>query len=654
MNKPGSHQKGVTLDLKKEVNKVAPDTLISFLKGIMPFNELDDETLAGIAHHCRVEFFPAGTRLLTGDETQITHLFLIQQGGVKAFITDEEGEVTLKDYRGEGAYIGALGIIRGEKASLDIETVEDTFCYLLPREIFLDLVRDQPGFAHYYLKSFSDKIVRTAYRELRHHKVTRRSFEDLYLFSIKAGEIVKAPYKVSVKSTIQEAAKVMSHYSIGSLLIHDQDDEENIVGIITDRDLRSKVVSAGLSYQQNVDTIMSTPVLSVSSETVCFDVLLRMMSTGIHHLAVERGANIIGVITTHDITVLQGSSPFYLFKEIISQRQIDDIYPLARKIPDMIRNLIKEGGKASNIMRMIAILNDQILAQILSFLEKELGPPPVSFCWLLFGSEGRREQTFKTDQDNGIVYADPEDESQRKEAEKYFHEFGVQAIKHLVNCGYPLRRQKIMASNRQWCQPYSVWKDFFSSCVNEPEANGLGNVTIFFDFRSGYGDESLAAMLRNHFQKAAQKKQMLLMYLTRQTAASHIPLSFFKNFIVERDGEHKNQLDIKQQGIEHFVDFARIMALKYGVREMNTMARLQALNREGHLESDLYTSIIESYELQMQMWLVHQLEMIEDGILPDDYIAPTVLTELEKLMLKDTFGVIEKLHNTLVDMFPVI
>jgi len=167
---------------ENDVHAVAPEVAIFFFKGIMPFDTLDEETLRSLARHCRIDFFPKGTRLLTADVTELTHLYFIQRGGVKAFLEDENGEVTLKDFRGEGAYIGALAIIRGTPANLNIETVEDTFCFLLPRDIFLGLTEKQASFAHFYLKSFSEKIVTTAYNELRHHKVTRRSNEDLYLF----------------------------------------------------------------------------------------------------------------------------------------------------------------------------------------------------------------------------------------------------------------------------------------------------------------------------------------------------------------------------------------------------------------------------------------------------------------------------------------
>jgi len=639
---------------RNDVHSVAPEVAVEFFSEIMPFNTLAEEALNRLARHCRIDFFPKGTHLFKTGETKVEYLYVIQSGGVKSFIVDDEGEVTLKDYRGEGSVIGALALIRGTRANLDVETVEDTFCFLVPKQIFLDLINEQPGFAQYYLKSLSNKVVATAYTELRRHKWTRRGEDDLYLFTKRAGELIKTIRKVPATCTIKEAAAAMTTYRVGSLLIHDPDKPEVIVGIITDKDLRSKVLARGLDYTLKAEEIMSSPVQSVESQAVCFEVLLKMMSTNIHHLAVEQGGRIIGVITSHDILLQQGHSPYYLFKEILSQTTFQGLYPLSQKIPEMIRSLIKEGGKAGNITRMIAVLNDHILERILTLLVDYMGPPPVPFCFLLMGSEGRREQTFRTDQDNAIIYADPVDEEQKKDAESYFKEFARQAIDQLVNCGYPLCPGDIMARNPKWCQPYSAWCGYFDRWVSAPDPQELLNVMIFFDFRSGFGDAGLAERLRGHLNKLTRRQEIYLMHLAKDCLAHRPPLSFFKSFIVQKDGEHKNTLDIKGQGITPFVNFARIMALKHEINETNTLARFNVLAAEGHISRDLWQAATDAYELQMQLRLVHQLYQIDNGILPDNYINPANLTELEKQMLKEAFTVIERLQSLLKTIFPVV
>jgi len=174
-----------------EVHSVSPDIVIDFLNNTLPFKELPKEEIHRIARQCIIDFFPKGTILLKQDETEVNHLYLIQKGGVKIYLIDEGGEITLKDFRGEGSYIGALPIIQGTKANLNVETVEDTFCFLLDKETFLKLIEQYPRLAQYYLQSFSEKFVRTAYRELRQHKISPRTESALYLFSLRVGDFIK-------------------------------------------------------------------------------------------------------------------------------------------------------------------------------------------------------------------------------------------------------------------------------------------------------------------------------------------------------------------------------------------------------------------------------------------------------------------------------
>jgi CBS domain-containing protein len=638
---------------KKDVHSVTPEIVVEFFKKTLPFNLLDDETLNQIAKEVTIDFFPKGTMIFKQDETVVEHVYLIQKGGVKIYLKDEEGMVTLKDFRGEGSYIGALPIIQGTKANLNVETVEDTFCFLLPKETFLKLIQENPKFAQFYLKSFSEKFIRTAYAELRQHRVAPRTEGALYLFSVTVEDIVKGkPHTIKASQSVQEAAIRMARHHIGSLLVTDEKGE--VIGIVTDKDLRTKVVAEARPYSEPVSNIMASPVEKINARMVCFDALLHMMRRQIHHLAVEKKGKVIGVITAHDIMVLQGSSPLYLFREIVAQNRIDGLYPLAKKIPLIVRSLIEEGAKANNITRMITILNDHILNRLLFLLESDLGAPPVPFCWLLMGSEGRKEQTFKTDQDNALLYQDPEGESEAQACRQYFAEFAKRAVDHLEKCGFAKCPGDIMASNPKWCQPYSVWQQTFDNWMYEPEPKEVLHATIFFDFRPGYGELQLGYRLRDHLSSKAPHQDIFLFHLAKDCLESRPPLTFFRNFIVEKDGEHKNSLDIKKRGLVPFVDFARLFSLKYGIKETNTVKRLELLYEKEHISKELYTETVEAYEFQMQLRFIHQLKCMEEGKEPDNYINPSELSDLEKQTLKEAFAVIGKLQSVIKDMFPMI
>lgn len=623
---------------------IAPETVLDFLRETMPFNELDDRTLRDLARHCVIDFIPKETVIFRQNETEVEHFYLIQKGGVKLYLTDDQGEISLKDFRGEGEYFGALPIIQNTRANLNVATVEDTFCFLFPKASFRKLLDSSPRVSHYFLRSLSEKMVNTAYAELRHHRIAPRTESTLFLFSNQVGDSVKGkPQTIAAEATVRQAAGRMAELQIGSLLVTDSG--ENIIGIVTDKDLRTKVVAAGLDYQTPLERIMAAPVQTIPAHAVCFDAMLKMMRRRIHHLAVEKKGEIVGMITTHDIMLLQGTSPLYLFREIVAQRTLEGLHPLARKVPSVIRGLIEEGAKANNITRMITVLNDHILERLLTLLTEELGPPPVPFCWLLMGSEGRSEQTFKTDQDNALLYAWPEDEARAAEAEAYFKELSEKAIANLVECGYPLCPGEMMASNPRWRQSLPAWRKTFDGWLNTPEPKEVMHSTIFFDFRGGFGDFSLAHELREHLVRNIPGRDLFLHHLAQNAMEARPPLSFFRNFIVEKDGEHRNALDLKTKGLVPFVDFARLFALKHGIRESNTLGRLQLLHEGGHLSSEMYNETIQAYEFLMQLRLVHQMHKMEAGEEPNNHITPANLSELEKQTLKESFEVVRRLQG---------
>ncbi len=622
------------------------ENVISFLANTLPFNLLEPAALRRLAGKCVIDFFPEGTMIFLQDVTQVNHLYLIQKGGVKSYLKNDQGEVTLKDYRGEGEYFGSLPIIQGTKANLNVETVEDTFCFLIAKQDFQALLAENVEVAQYFLRTMSAKLVKGVYAELRQHRIAPRTDGALYLFSAPVEEIAKGKlYTAPTTATVREVAQIMSDNFIGSLLL--KDDKGAIVGIITDKDLRTKVVAKGLDFGTLAAEIMASPVQTISSQAMAFDALLQMMKEKVHHLAIEKNGEIIKMITTHDIMVEQGTSPLYLFREIVAQRRIEGLYPLARKVPFVIRTLIEEGAKANNITRMITVLNDHILDRMLTLMVQEIGEPPLPFCWLLMGSEGRREQTFKTDQDNAIIYRDIHDPKLMALAEDYFKAFAKTAIDHLVQCGYPLCPGDIMATNPKWRQPLSVWKRYFLDWCGVPEPQEILHSTIFYDFRPGYGTTELAEELRDMLTRVAAREDIFLLYLARNCLSSRPPLSFFKNFIVEKDGEHKNTFDLKSKGLVFIVDFARLMALRHGIGEVNTLDRLRLLQEGQHLPHGLCSEIIEAYEFLMQLRLVHQLKMLEDGRQPDNYINPMDISDLERQTLKEAFAVITRLQDSI-------
>jgi CBS domain-containing protein len=221
----------------------------------------------------------------------------------------------------------------------------------------------------------------------------------------------------------------------------------------------------------------------------------------------------------------------------------------------------------------------------------------------------------------------------------------------LVRCGFPRCKGGIMASTPDWCQPYSAWKGYFDRWIATPDAKEVLHATIFFDFRAGFGELELGARLRDHLMRAVHGQEVFLRHLAKDCMGTPAPLSFLRNFVVEKEGEHKGRFDLKTRGLLPFVDFSRLMALKCGVRETNTLERLQLLGEGGHVSHELVLHAAQAYEFQMQLRLVHQQQMDEEGLEPDNYIDPGALSDIERRTLKEAFAVVGDIKSYIKEAF---
>jgi CBS domain-containing protein len=370
-----------------------------------------------------------------------------------------------------------------------------------------------------------------------------------------------------------------------------------------------------------------------------------MIKNRIHHLAIEENGKISKMLTTHDIMVAQGSSPYFLFREIQAQQRISGLYELSRKIPMIVRPLIEEGAKACNVTRMVSVLNDHVLERLLTLLEEEMGKAPLPFSWLLFGCEGRQEQVFKRRQTNGILYGDGFDDETKNEAQEYFKALSEQALTHLAACGYPPGPEASSAVNAKWRQPASAWIDYFSSWCDFPEREKDFDPVVYFDFRSGAGEDFLVKELKVRVHALARENKPFLHDLIQNCISMEPPLSFYGNSLVEKDGQYRNTLDLEGKGLVFFIDFARAMSLKYGIHKTNTLERLHSLVETHQIPKEFGSELVEAYELLMHIKLVHQLRLIESGLEPENDILPDDLSNLERQTLKEVFEVIRRLQE---------
>jgi CBS domain-containing protein len=628
---------------------VITQTVVSFLQGIPPFQFLQAAELTTIAAGMSLEYFPKNTLVLSAGSRASDSLYIIKKGGVKLAIKTDDGAEVILDMRGEGEFFGFLSTMGGEVARLDVTTVEDTLCYSLPATEFQQLSTTHAEIAGYFLRTSVTRYVDRSLAEIR-ERARGLSEGERLMFSLSVVDLIRRPVtKCDQQTTVQAAARQMAASRSTSIVVADE--AGHAIGIVTDKDLREKVVAQGAPLDSPVGSVMSSPVITVDGEQRVFEALLQMLSHNVHHLVVTEQGATVGVITNHDLLLLQGKSPLAVMRHLGEQRTLNDLIAAQARAAEVIPLLISEGAKASHITRVVAEINDRVLLKIIEFAEAESGPPPLPYCWVAMGSEGRREQTFKTDQDNGLIYQDPEDEWQRKAAKEYFTRLTAFIRAALERCGYPPCEGGYMASNLRWRQSLADWKRDFEEWITDPDQKSASDALIFFDMRPIAGNFSLFEELRGWTRELLTGAGFFKSLLAYVSIGHKPPLGFFRGFVLQRSGEHKHEFDLKLNGTGPIVNAARLFAVDADLEQTNTIDRLSALQSAGYGDTKLLQALQEAVEFLMMLRLQCQTEQVSSGKPVSNYVNPDSLTSLQKGALKQSFQAVAHAQSVIRSRF---
>ena len=372
---------------------VVTETVVAFLKNVPPFQFLSIAELARLARHMALEFFPKDTVILSAGYSAADTLYVVQKGGVKLTLRSQVGKQVVLDKRSEGEIFGLLSLMSRDVTRLDVTAIEDTLCYTIPGKEVQQLISTHAEVANFLLRTSVTRYMDRSLQELRTQTGLMGATERL-LYSLSVKDVVAAPALLCKEdTTIREAAQMLSSSKATCVFVVDANGVA--IGIVTDRDFAEKVAAQALPLELRVTEIMSCPVIAVESGERVFLALLAMVSRNIHHVLVTQQGVPAGVLTGHDLMVLQGKSPLNVVRFVEAQQNVPDLAGAQSRISSLLPLLLREGAKAGHVTRVVAEVNDRVTAKILQFAEAKLGPPPVPYCWVVLGSEGRREQTFK-------------------------------------------------------------------------------------------------------------------------------------------------------------------------------------------------------------------------------------------------------------------
>ena len=613
-----------------------------FLRRHAPFNRLQQAALDYLAQRLEQVYFAAGAAILTPEGGVVEHFYIVEHGKVQA---RQAGVVKVTDYSvltlGPGECF-PIGAVSARRATTNLYTaLEDTFCYRLPAADFLALQAMSPEFNQFCTQYIASLLVQS--RQQLQVQFAQRSSEQQTLNSPLSGVGSRQPVTVPPSAPIRAALEVMAERRVGSLVVCDAGQKP--LGIFTQSDLLRRVVLANADQGAEIATVMTPDPAVLDEHATAYDAMLAMARRHIRHLCVvDAGGRLSGVVSERDLFTLQRTGLRQIRYSIETAGDIAALQVAAGDVRQLAFNMLAQGIGSQQLTQFVSALNDALTRRILELNIARHSLQDVRWCWLAFGSEGRDEQTFSTDQDNGIVFeAAPEQrDALRGQLLAFAH-----AVNHdLDACGFALCKGNIMASNPHWCLTLAEWEEQFSTWVRNPVPEALLNATIFFDFRPLFGDGALSEAMRRHLMGLTAQYPIFLKAMAANALNTAPPLGTFRDFRTDLEAEHPGKIDLKKYGARLFVDVARIYALATGVPVTNTAQRLRQSGAALKIRPDEIEATVEALDFIQLLRLRRQVLECPPGQ-GDNLIAPDALNELDRRILKESFRQARKLQNRL-------
>ncbi|MBF0589497.1 MAG: cyclic nucleotide-binding/CBS domain-containing protein [Magnetococcales bacterium] len=605
--------------------------ILDFLNSCPPFDALPDEERETLPPKLTVRYARRGQLIMEPGE-MLDSLQIIRTGAVEIHMRDGRLLTRLE----EGHIFGAQTLLRGRRIFSKVTAIEDSLIYQLPSDDFFSLFKQYYDFKVFFGPVGGDRLRRA----IRKNEET--GFGSVQgMNTLLADLITREPVWVSSDAPIMDAAQMMVQERVSSLLIMD---DGRLTGLITDQDIRRRVVARGRAYSDPVGTVMTGKPVSIVDRRTAFDALIKMAKYNIHHLPVHRGEEVLGLVTPSDLDPYQRTSVVYLVGEIAKMSTVEELRTSSLQIPKLFLSLSESGASAHKICHTLTVVANSIAQNILKIAEETLGEPPVAYAWVATGSQARDELTVQSDQDNCLILEDEYDPDLHGDYFKRFSEFVCRA---LDQCGYVFCPGDSMASNSQWRQPLSVWKEYFDRWINEPDPRSIMFCGIFFDMKFIHGDERLFWKLRECVAHHASQNQIFLAYMAANALSHRPPLGIFRSFVLEHEGQHHDMLDLKKNGVIPVVDLARVNALKDGIQVVNTRSRIQASQKVGGLSTSGARDLLAALNFINNTRLRYHARLMVMGKEPDNFFPPDDLSDLERHHLKDAFSVVQTIQSAL-------
>lgn len=625
------------------VKNTISERIADFLKSYPPFSMLKARDLKALSQEIVVLYREKGGLVFSENETAHAFFYVVHKG---AIALTKPATNTMMDLCDEGDVFGLRPLMAKENYKLEARAHEESILYAIPIEFFRPYAEESREIREFLFESFASNT-RNPYSKEHKGQLLGEAQDNINNapkgLDLQPVKFSKKIINCSPKTQAKTIARTMTEKRVGAMLVVE---DMLPIGMITDKDLRDKIVTGNHPITASAAKIMTSPVITYPQNLTVTQAQMAMMKSNISHLILTEdgtpNTKAVGILSKHDVMVALGDNPAVLMKEIKRAKKFKAIKPIRKAVTALLKGYLEVNIPMRLVSKIISELNDACIKQVIEIALKKMDtPPPVKFAWLSMGSQGRSEQFLLTDQDNALIFEDVPEE-QLPTTTAYFMALANLVTKGLHEIGYAYCPAEMMASNPKWCRSAKEWKANVSHWIINPGTDEVLLSSIFFDYNLAYGEKQLVDELSEHIFANVRKYPIFLVHLAGGALQNPSPTGFFRQFLVEQDGANKDFFDIKMRALRPLVDSARVLILSHYIKSINSteerfekLAELEPANAELYLSCSYATKALLKFRAKQ-------------GLLHNDsgrYIALDSLSKEEKLKLKRTFKTIKELQE---------
>lgn len=609
-----------------------------------PFDLLTDEQFESMILESKRQSFQENEFVFHEEDEEIEVFFLLK-GLAKNVLHKDDGQQFSVRFYYPGDLIGLMILLAGGQMNFSVQALENCETVKFKKSAFLKIMTDNNDFSEVILTGIGERM-KSLYDEIKKERhVTDR--ENIGLFRTRVHTIMERARTIHEDKTLNDAAKMITEWKTAGLVVTNNNEE--LRGVITQQHIIRGLLQGG--GEQSIHKWMESNPHSIQEHAFSYDVLTFFKDDYIDLVPVMKGEKVVGILMAESFLQLQDSKYLNLSYRLQHAKKLSQISILSpKKNADFLlftEALLNERTHPSEVCEFISNYNDQIHRKVITFALRDMqqqgyGKPPVNYCFIVMGSQGRKEQAFSTDQDNGLILDNYQHLPNKREVEEFFHRFAAKVNEALVECGFPECTGGIMARERKWCREINEWDLEVRRWVKQADSQEIRDFTIFIDYRPIYGDFTLAEKLRESITEPVKQGKMLHAMLMKDTIRFRVPINPLGRISVKGK---KKVIDVKKSALMQIVNGVRIFAIKYGIQEVSSIARLEMLEKM----EVFHPRDVKNAKLAMDYLhyfrINENISQIRNEETLSNMIAPLSLEREEKKQLKEALFIAKRLQQ---------